>query len=132
MSFEFISSNIRGIIEASLSHARLQNQFSGQQSAGQESSRKTANENTAPADKYFSEPPTLEVLNQYIADAKAEDLEFSVDSQSGVHIVRLVDKRTDEIIRQFPTEELLKIKNTIRSDLQKDEDRRGILIEADV
>lgn len=131
MSLEVVNSNTRGAIETG-SFSKPQRRNSEQSSAQPSNSEKTANERAGPADKTLNEPPTLELLNKFIADAKAEDLEFSVDPESGLHIVKLVDKRTNEIIRQFPEEELLKIKNTIRSDLQNDENLRGILIETEV
>lgn len=132
MGLEFINSSFRGLSEALTAHSRPSRRSSDQNTSETASTQNQANETGKPADKTLNEPPTLEFLNQYIADAKAEDLEFSVDSQSGTHVVKLVDRRTSEVIRQFPTEELLKIKNTIRSDLQKDDARSGLLIEAEV
>ena len=40
-------------------------------------------------------------------------IEFSVDSASGKTIVRIMDKQTNEVIRQLPSEEMLEIANAI-------------------
>ena len=39
----------------------------------------------------------------------AEGLEFSIDAESGRTITRLVDKETNTVIRQFPSEEMISI-----------------------
>lgn len=40
-------------------------------------------------------------------------IEFSVDRASGKTIVRIMDKQTNEIIRQLPSEEMLEIAKAI-------------------
>lgn len=37
------------------------------------------------------------------------DLNFSVDDDTGLRVVKLIDTKTEEVIRQFPSEELLAI-----------------------
>ena len=37
------------------------------------------------------------------------DLSFSVDSTTGYNVVRVVNPETGEVVRQLPSEELLKI-----------------------
>lgn len=37
----------------------------------------------------------------------SESIEFTVDSDSGKVIVKMVDKETAQVIRQFPSEEML-------------------------
>jgi flagellar protein FlaG len=39
----------------------------------------------------------------------SQDLEFSVDAGSGRTVTRLVDKETNTVIRQIPSEEMLEI-----------------------
>lgn len=54
-------------------------------------------------------------LKQAIAELQrqtqhaAPNLEFSIDRQSGRSVVKVVDSRTKEVIRQIPSEEVLKL-----------------------
>lgn len=48
-------------------------------------------------------------------------LQFSVDTESGETVVRVVDTKTQEVIRQIPSEELLVIAERLRS-------RAGLLL----
>ncbi len=50
----------------------------------------------------------LKSINQAMKD-RSQDLEFSVDDDSDRTIVKVVDKTTQEVIRQMPTEEALEI-----------------------
>jgi flagellar protein FlaG len=43
----------------------------------------------------------------------AHSLEFSIDQESGKSVVRVVNKETGQVIRQFPTEEMLSIAHAI-------------------
>jgi flagellar protein FlaG len=44
-----------------------------------------------------------------VLQSRSQDLEFSVDSASERTIVKVVDKNTQEVIRQMPTQEALDI-----------------------
>lgn len=39
----------------------------------------------------------------------SSDLKFTVDESSGVSVVKVVDRATQELIRQIPSEEMLTI-----------------------
>ncbi len=52
-------------------------------------------------------------------------LQFTVDEESGDSIVTVRDAKTEEIIRQFPSEELLKARHAV-------DKAKGMLIEVDV
>ena len=45
--------------------------------------------------------------------ALGNSLEFSVDSETSTNIVKVVDKATNQTIRQFPSEETLAIAKTL-------------------
>ncbi len=47
-------------------------------------------------------------LNKAVQNLQ-RNLEFSVDDITGQTVVRVVDKETDEVIRQMPSEEVLKL-----------------------
>lgn len=50
----------------------------------------------------------LKSINRVLQD-RSQDLEFSVDPDSARTIVKVVDKTTNEVIRQMPTQEALEI-----------------------
>lgn len=59
--------------------------------------------------------PTREVVAkaaqqiQTFVNSMGRNLSFSVDSTTGYHIVRVTNPETGEVVRQLPTEELLRI-----------------------
>ena len=62
-----------------------------------------------------SSQPTREVVAKAAAEIQqfvqsmGRNLSFSVDESSGYHVVRVVNPNTGELVRQLPSEELLKI-----------------------
>ncbi len=73
-----------------------------------------------PARDELAEPaPTQEATKEAIerlqsyADRLNRDLEFSIDDSSGRTIVTVRDGSTDEVIRQIPSEEALRLANEI-------------------
>jgi len=59
--------------------------------------------------------PTREVVAKAAADLQnfvqsmGRNLSFSIDETTGYHVVRVVNPNTGELVRQLPSEELLKI-----------------------
>jgi len=59
--------------------------------------------------------PSREVVAKAAADIQqfvqsmGRNLSFSVDESTGYHVVRVVNPSTGELVRQLPSEELLKI-----------------------
>ncbi len=59
--------------------------------------------------------PTREAIEKIAADLQkfvqsmGRDLSFSVDQTTGYHVVRVINPSTGELIRQLPSDELLKI-----------------------
>lgn len=51
-------------------------------------------------------------INEYVQNNQ-RTLEFSVDEESGRDVVRVLDRQTDEVIRQIPSEEVLAIARNI-------------------
>ena len=50
---------------------------------------------------------------QGAVDNLAHNLRFSIDEDTGKTIIKVVDAHTDEVIRQFPTEEAIEIARTL-------------------
>ena len=55
-------------------------------------------------------------LNQHIQNIE-RDLFFSVDDSSGRTIVKVVNSETEEVIRQIPSEEVLRISRSIHEQM---------------
>ena len=51
-------------------------------------------------------------LNDYMQNVE-RSLQFTIDEDSGKDVVTVLDKKTEEIIRQFPSEEVLVIARQI-------------------
>jgi len=59
----------------------------------------------------------VDQLNSYVKSA-SRDLLFSVDNDSGQTVVRVTDAETEQLIRQIPNEEALKIAKQLDGQLQ--------------
>ena len=68
-----------------------------------------------------SEPVSREQLDQAVKATKDfvgtinSSLDFSVDEATGSVVVKVIDKDTKEVIRQFPSEEMLSIAKALDS-----------------
>jgi flagellar protein FlaG len=51
-------------------------------------------------------------LNDYVQNTQ-RDLEFSIDKDSGVTVVKVIDTKSEKVIRQMPTEEALKLARSL-------------------
>lgn len=62
-----------------------------------------------------STPPPIQEIQQAVEDLQktiqpvAQDLQFSIDKDSGRTVVKIVDTATDKVLRQIPSEEILAI-----------------------
>lgn len=50
---------------------------------------------------------------QHVVQKAAPGLQFSIDEDSGVTVVKLVDRQTQELVAQFPSEEMLHIARSV-------------------
>ena len=57
------------------------------------------------------------------------DLQFSVDEQSGRSVIRVVNAETQELVRQIPSEEILRISQYIK---EQTADVSGLIFQASV
>ncbi|MCB1802330.1 MAG: flagellar protein FlaG [Gammaproteobacteria bacterium] len=51
-------------------------------------------------------------LNQLVRDLHRE-LQFSVDDDSGETVVKVIDRETDEVVRQIPSEEVMRLRKRL-------------------
>lgn len=50
----------------------------------------------------------VEHINKFV-QTLSSDLKFTVDEETGIQVVKVVDTKTKDVIRQFPSEEILAI-----------------------
>jgi flagellar protein FlaG len=55
----------------------------------------------------------VDVINQAVA-LEQRSLNFSIDDVSGRSVIKVIDYETDELIKQIPSEELLKVAQDIK------------------
>lgn len=70
----------------------------------------------------------VEVINQ-AAIIEQRSLNFSIDEVSGRSIIKVVDQKTEQLIRQIPSEELLKVAQDIRKLQEEMGQSLGLLID---
>ena len=74
---------------------------------------------TANAVQQASSPPSMDQVKQAVDEinksmsAMSRGLVFSVDEESKKTVVKIVDQKTEEVIRQIPTEEAIAISQSI-------------------
>lgn len=54
----------------------------------------------------------VQSVNAYV-ESVSSSIQFSIDQDTGRTIVKMVDTATDEVLRQFPSEEMLSISKSI-------------------
>lgn len=47
-------------------------------------------------------------LNSFVANSQSE-INFSIDEESGIRVVKVIDSQSKEVIRQFPSEEAIEL-----------------------
>lgn len=86
------------------------------QEAAQKQALQEAQQATQEVSQQVSEEKAREVVEQLNNHAQLvnRDLHFSVDDDSGRTVIKVVNSETAELIRQIPSEEVLKLSETIR------------------
>ena len=51
-------------------------------------------------------------LNDYVQNMQ-RDLQFNIDKESGIMVVKVIDTKSEKVIRQIPTEETLKLARSL-------------------
>lgn len=55
----------------------------------------------------------VDKLNEFVKASSSSNLQFSVDEESGIRVIKVVDPETKEVIRQMPTKEVVEIAKAI-------------------
>lgn len=64
-----------------------------------------------------------DILNDFMIDARDRILKFDKDEDTGKRIIKIIDRETDEVVRQIPPQEFLEMVsnlNKVASELLKD------------
>lgn len=78
----------------------------GTQKADSSRSEKQADQSQEPDQKTLTD--AVEKVKRFVQSA-ASDVSFSVDDESGIRVVKVVDKETKEVIRQMPSKEVVEL-----------------------
>jgi flagellar protein FlaG len=70
----------------------------------------------------------VDVVNQAVA-MEQRSLSFSIDDASGRSVIKVIDFETDELIKQIPSEELLKVAQDIKRLQEEMGQSIGLLID---
>lgn len=70
----------------------------------------------------------VDVVNQAVA-LEQRSLNFSIDDVSGRSVIKVIDYETDELIKQIPSEELLKVAQDIKRLQEEMGQSIGLLID---
>lgn len=63
-----------------------------------------------PDEKSLSE--AIHKLNEFVSSA-SNDLVFAQDKETGIEVIKVIDTKTKEVIRQLPSEEAIQIAKTL-------------------
>ena len=55
----------------------------------------------------------VETVNRAIKEKTSNELRFSVDEETGISVVKVLDQKTGEVVRQVPAQEMLEIAKSI-------------------
>ena len=78
----------------------------GTQKSNTSRSEKETDQSQEPDQKTLTD--AVEKVKRFVQSA-ASDVSFSVDDESGIRVVKVVDKETKEIIRQMPSKEVVEL-----------------------
>jgi flagellar protein FlaG len=73
----------------------------------------------------------VEELNQN-AQSVQRSLRFDVDDDTGITVITVRDRHTDEVIRQIPSEELLELARYFAEASESEGESKGLLLRAEV
>jgi len=68
-------------------------------------------------------------VEDYVRQSQS-DLEFSVDKETGVYVIKVMDPESREVIRQIPAEEIIEMSKRLRA-MSASRDASGVLMDAE-
>ena len=88
--------------------ASRQEKAASASAAPQQGTQAETRRNSETEQNQLSVQEAVKHLEDFVSIARA-DISFSIDEASGVQVVKIVDKQSKEVIRQFPSEEAIRI-----------------------
>lgn len=73
----------------------------------------------------------LEITNR-LSTLQVRELEFTASKEDGQTVIRVIDKENDEVIRQIPSEEFIKLAQRVNDLTQELNSAQGLLFESKV
>ncbi len=86
---------------------------------------KESDDNKQPVEESLND--AVKQLNQYVQSIN-RNLEFNIDNDSGETIVKVIDSETEELIRQIPNEEALRIAKHVDIQSATGAEDQGLLL----
>ena len=96
----------------SVSPASEPRQASGDKNVNGTAGSKQAQNEQAPAKNRNDLEESVQDLNNLVQELHRE-LRFSVDDDSGDMVIKVIDQKTDEVIRQIPSEEVMQLRQRL-------------------
>lgn len=94
--------------------ARPQTPLEGQQPAATVVAQEKAVQPVSSAVVQDQVKNAVDIVNRVVQNmAHGSNIEFTVDSDTKINVIKVVDKSTKEVIHQFPSEEILSIAKSI-------------------
>jgi len=95
------------------SQAAVRNPQGANPVPAQPASDKTTTSRSAPNTSRETLQKAVDQANRTLQTLASSELQFSIDKDTGIQVVKLTDKQTGEVIRQIPSEEMLEIAKSI-------------------
>lgn len=73
-----------------------------------ETAVKQSDKQETPNKQDLSLENAVDRLSKFVSNTKAE-INFSIDKESGIQVVKVLDSQSKEVIRQFPSEEVIQL-----------------------
>lgn len=126
MSTDMISNQTaKDVLSTSVARSANVSPAAGRQNIAAQAGKALPPEQSSPEVSAEELQQVVEKLNDHVQQIQ-RDLKFSVDDTSGRTVIRVVNSQTDEVVRQIPSEEVLRISRNIQDQL---DDVSGLIFE---
>jgi len=89
-------------------------------SVGRTAEAERAKEGPSSAEQIKQKEPDQQPLDDVVSELNNlvrelhRELQFSVDDKSGETVIKVVDRETDEVVRQIPSEEVVRLRQRLQ------------------
>ena len=126
MSTDIITNQTsKDVLSSSVAKTAGMSQAANRQNVAVQDGRSLPPEQSSPQVSAEELREVVSKLNEHVQQIQ-RDLQFSVDDSSGRTVIRVVNSETEEVVRQIPSEEVLRISRNLQEQL---EDVTGLIFE---